>query len=681
MSFKFFRKNQKIMLWFVVILAIFTFTIFSVQSTMKTCFTQESIDDIGEFTLKDGTKLMISRSRYSGVHNTLRLLMSDNYTEAMVAPHIVLYEEASRAGIMVSDAELEERIKGLFGGNMVSQDQYRDIIVKTVGFRSVKQFEQLQREMITVDKFKGFHALADDLFLTQEIYEKFKVENEELKVDYLAFIAGDHADQVDAAAFEEKEIEDYYKTIRPGIGQEDLTIFEKFLLDFAYVDTSTIDFEAYAELTADVAIEEREVEQYYEVVKERYKIEKSPDAAEGDGEPTAKEEQAAEYRDISEVKEELEKELKVLALLEKAEKEWIDFAKENELLDKPAPTDEAETKADAPDPGAFFQSLCDKYKLSRKTSEDKVSWDTIETLDFFGSEGFKRRVKSLRKNYTFVIKPCVDCVTHVGFLVRVVERDEAKLKDLSEVRDLVVEDYAQKKRMDLAETAANDFKDALRAKAGVFPEVKPKVDQILAAAREDAEKRIAERRESQEDYTDEMAERYLEGTMRRAEAEANTELDPYLHRVYADTCAEKGLTPVVLDYFPKTEAQNRSAPEDASEAETFLKSRMGFIVSQLENDAFSNPLRDNDGNTFYLIHMVDRRFPPTSEMSYDDLTKGRERIEMDKMIARWQARQGAGAGATATAEDDPFSTEQIMKDYNVQFYRVEEPEEEAPAGN
>lgn len=702
MSFKFFRKYQKIMLWFVVILAIFTFTIFSVQSTMKTCFTQETVDDIGEYTLKDGTKLFITRTRYSEVRHALLRLMSDNYSEAMVVPHIVLYEEASRAGILVSKAELKEGIERLFGGNMISPDEYRNFIVKSVGFRSVKQFEQIQRERIAVNKFKGFHALADDLFLTQEIYEKYKVENEELKIDYLAFKADDYTDQVDAGAFEEAEIEDYYKTLRPGIGQEELTLFEKFLFDFAYVDTSSIDFEAYAELTADVTIEEREVAQYFEVVKERYKIEKPVelDAGEGDGEPAPEddEEEGAdenapseepadvepgdEYRELSEVKEELEKELKILALLDKAEKDWIDFAKESGLLEPPAPKDEtetenAETESDAPDPDAFFQSLCDKYALSRKTFEDKVSWDTIETLELFGSEGFKRRVKSLRKNYTFVIKPCADCVTHVAFLVRVVERDEAKLKELSEVRDLVVEKYAQTKRMELAENAANEFKDALRAKVDDFEEVKSKVEQILTAAREEAEKRIAERKESQEDYTDEMAERYLEGTMRRAEADANRELDPFLHRVYDETCTEMGVTPVVLDYFPKSEAQNRSAPEGASEAESFIKSRMGFIVSQLVEDAFSNPLRDNDGNTFYLIHMVDRRFPDPSAMSYDDLTKGRERIEMDKMIARWQATQGAGATATP-AEDDPFSNERIMKDYNVQFYRVEDSEEGAP---
>ncbi len=694
MSFKFFRKNQKIMLWFVVVLAIFTFTIFSVQSTMKTCFTQEIVDEMGEYTLKDGTKVKISLQRWRSVFHSLQsmaILTGQEFDQSQILPHLVIHEEASRAGLSVSDMELQDSLKAFFRGNIPSPEEYRQILTKGAGFHSVREFEDIRRELLVVDKFKGFHDMADDLFLTEEIYEKYKVENEELKLDYLAFKADDFVDQVDVTTFEEKEIEDYYKTVRPGIGQEELTVFEKFLFDFAYVDTEQIDFEAYAELTADVTIDEREVERYFGVVKERYKIEKPDDAGTetespaGETDETA-EEPAAEYKELAEVKDDLEKELKVLALIDKAEKEWTDFAKENDLFGSPAKKDEAEkdddasrSEADAPDADAFFQSLCDKYKLSRKTFEEKLPWDTLDTLERFGSDGFKRRIRSVRKNYSVVIKPCADCVTHVAFLVRVKEKDEAKLKDLSDVRDLVVEDLAQKKRMELAEAAANDVKDAMRAKVRAFPEVATKVDQIMATAREETEKRIKERQESQEDYTEEMAERYREGSMRSAESEANRELDPLLHRVFDETCAEKELTPVVVDYFPKTEAQNRSAAEDAPEAEKFLKARMGFIVSQLEKDAFSNPLRDNDGNTIYLVRMLDRRFPPPSAMSKEDITKERERIEMDKMIARWQARQGAGAASTAPVENDPFAMEQIIKDYNVQFYQRGDAEEEAPA--
>ena len=59
MSFRFFRKYQKVMLWFVVVITIFTFSIFSITSTMRACFSRGTTSTgVGEFTLLDGKKVV-----------------------------------------------------------------------------------------------------------------------------------------------------------------------------------------------------------------------------------------------------------------------------------------------------------------------------------------------------------------------------------------------------------------------------------------------------------------------------------------------------------------------------------------------------------------------------------------------------------------------------------------------
>ena len=70
MSFKFFRKHQRKMLWVVVIVTVFTFSIFSVTSAMRACFGRPT-GSYGEFTLLDGTVMPITLERQREVNEYL----------------------------------------------------------------------------------------------------------------------------------------------------------------------------------------------------------------------------------------------------------------------------------------------------------------------------------------------------------------------------------------------------------------------------------------------------------------------------------------------------------------------------------------------------------------------------------------------------------------------------------
>ena len=70
MSFKFFRKHQKSMLWVVVVITVLTFSIFSVTSTMQTCFRRKALP-VGVFTSSTGQEVEITERSFGHAVNHL----------------------------------------------------------------------------------------------------------------------------------------------------------------------------------------------------------------------------------------------------------------------------------------------------------------------------------------------------------------------------------------------------------------------------------------------------------------------------------------------------------------------------------------------------------------------------------------------------------------------------------
>jgi|GEM_PF-2265068 len=751
MSFKFFRKHQKFMLWIVVVITIFAFSIFSITSTMQACFRRGTADSAGEFTLLDGTHVVISQDRHSEAFHLLRKMMRENFNGEQVIPHIVLYEEAVRSGISMSDSELGRTIKGFFGDNLTPQD-YRQI-VRRLDFSTPAQFEKAVREITIVQKLKNLYSLSDDCLLTEDIYEEFKSQNEQFKLAYVPFFAAEYAKDLDPAALTDEELEDHYKKLRVGLARDEYLIPEKFTLDFAYLDLRAIDYEAYAELIEDVEVN-RDVDRYYGDVCERFRIdpnsqsggtEETPDegaAGEpaGSGEveestpvepppaedqegsapapaPVPQEEEPAPaatsedepgdapaanvevvtepiqepepqpaYRPVDEVRDVLEKELAVLELMNRAYRDWNSFVAENKLTAPPTPEPTGESDEDqgkeegsdaadgetgeqtTPDPDVFFQELCAKYKLSFQRSDELVSWPSLESLELFGSEDLQTRTKRMRRNQAVLIMPRGDH-PDVALIARVVAKDEAEKKDFELVKELVLEDVVQTKRMSMASEAAKAFKKSLEVRARELEEVKPEVDKKLAEAAENAAKQI-EARQSEEGFTEEDAQSIRDQETMKAETQITRLLQDHLYEVFDAACAAEGLPCEIIDYYSINLRRDReSVLEGDNEVVEFIKSYP--LVKSRTKDNVTFPIRDDVNEAFHVVRVLDRRDPPPESMTFEDLEAGRSGLRMQQIMARYQ-QSGAEAGGY---EEPRFTLQTINSLYQVKLYNREQEEQ------
>lgn len=701
MSFKFFRKHQKKMLWVVVIVTIFTFSIFSVTSAMRACFGRPT-GGYGEFTLLDGTVMPITLERQLEVKEFLNNIMRDRFTQDEVIKHIVLYEEAQHAGIRISDEEFQESIDSIFGRTL-TPEAYRNF-VRNFGFSSPREFEKAWREFITVNKLQVFYNQAEDCILTEDVYEEFKLQNEEFKVDYVAYNVENYADKLKAEDIEEEDLEEYYGQLRVGSAKEDYLIPEQFSFDVAYVDLEKVDFEDFAELTADITIEKDEAKWYYYQTEQRFVIEDEESTPDGDQEsgdtgtedPAGQDVEAQddEYRNIKkhvpfeEVEEQCANELKVIKLIDRALEDWVEFSLDNELTPKvgepPVKEEEPEEGApeegeDKPDPDAFFKELCKKYNLTYERIEGPVSWAALDTLEPFGSEEFKVRAKMLRPNQALVVKPGDASNTKLfPLLARVTKRVEPELKSLDEIRDILLEDYMRKEKMDLARQDAEGLINAMVAKLEELEDIKPRVEKIRESSTKKAEDEIASMT-LEGSFTEEKAQQIRDRYDRSVLVQIQNELRPERHRVFDEVCAESGLQTATIDYYSKTVSRDREALKEEGDAEYFIKGRMSFRITRMNENEISDPMRDEENGAYYIVRILDRQFPPPERMTAEDIDSGRKTLESNRMMARYQAQRAAQESGTPDASD-PFSVQNIKQKYQVRFSRPAEPEQPGGEG-
>ena len=372
MSFKFFRKHEKLMLWIIVVITIFTFSIFSVTSTMRACFRPKDLP-LASFVSASGKKVEITEHLYRHAWLLLRkmapLLGIKEVTEAEIYPHIILDYEAKEGGLKVTDGELK---------NFLSQFRFKstveyDNLVRRLGYITRKKFEEDLREVLRVAKLKQIIRSGEDLIRIQDLYDQFKIDNEEFKLAYVAFPSKGFEKEITRDQVDEKALASWYDGL-PAAAQEVKELFsepEKFSFDVAYLDlekTKYGDFEGLLGKEELKEIPEHEYQHRYDLTKERFAVksesgkEKAGDeAAEGEAEAGGKEkpgekkedkekegkekEEEVTYRNWKEdpeVKKTLEQEIRICRLLDRMSREWTAFARERKIIGEGAATGAAE---------------------------------------------------------------------------------------------------------------------------------------------------------------------------------------------------------------------------------------------------------------------------------------------------------------------------------------------------
>jgi len=756
MSFKFFRKHQKVMLWVIVVITILTFSIFSVTSTMKACFRQ-STKDYGQFVSMSGDEVTISQKEYRHTSvlyrqfNNLGLLPlfelktdpNRAITPQDVMTHIILYNEANEAGIKVSDGEINAILTNL--GLTRSKENYLRMISR-FQFGSPKNFEEGLRELAIVHKFKQLYKLSDKIILSEDLYEEFKVENEEFRLAYIPFTYISYADKVDAASIKAEEL----KTWFDGLAMIDRDVKdyfsepEKVEFDVVYLDLNEVKPEDFEDVTAEVTFEDRDVMQLYYESKERFRLDedeagdkeesgenqekgeedkdKNPDEekdaepgqdeAAGEDKDTEKskedpdgdieEEDTAKYRPFEEVKEQLEKECKLVKLVEKAHSEWVEYVREKDIIGKdlskepeeepedktePAPEEseksgendkgtgeqgemtpespeeeESIVKEEEKTPDEFFDSLVSKYHLSRDKVTGPVSVEDLPGLERYGSELLKRNANSLKLNNSSFFKPCEDHPS-LAYFIRVTTRIERRKMEIAEVQDKAMERYLRKKMADLAQKDAKDFLEALKEKCRGLDDVKGTIDQYTKTAMEKADERISKK----QDITDEDKEKIRSEELRKINPTIDQLLSRNLFKPFDEEAAARGFTVKEIDYFSKAIFRTPEFREMEDSAEKYL---MGNRVTfDLGTNGITDPLHHEAVDSWFVARVLDRRFPSPDSMTEEDYLSQRQvkerQIMMQKKYPQYFQEE---------KKEDPFAFEKIQADFQLKTIVSEEEE-------
>jgi hypothetical protein len=704
MSFKFFRKHQKVMLWIIVVITVFTFSLFSVTSTMRTCFKEkENVDAVAEFEDSSGKTVEVDLRKYWFAGGVLRLAtMMGIYppaTEEDVLSFVMLTHEADRAGISVADEEVADFVSFFMRMNQLStsKEDYRRM-VRMLGI-DIPRFEDNLRAFLKVDKYKRLVNITQDWVTSEDLYDEYKLENEEFKLAYVNYPYSDYDDEMDPSTVSEEELREWFDGLSMFSSEvrEYLSHPEEFEFDVAYIDLASADLDSYADLVEEEEPDAFEVQRYYDAVKDpRFKVEPTEEepAEEETPEDEAPEEETpeeaepeVEYVEMSEVKDELEQELKVAKLVEKACTEWVEYAREQDIIgkaDEEAPEEEESTE-EKETPDEHFDALLEKYRLSKDRVEGPVKLDDIKTLEGYGSDYLSRRIRHLQRNNGVYISPRTE---HPGkaFFIRVTKKVERKKMEFDEAREAALERYLHRKKFEMAQKDGMKLINAMKDKARELPEVQEVINQW----KEDAKNRALDSIENLGVIAPDELEARLsdaeEQEMRRMEGEINRLLDSHLYKFWDEEVKAQELVVHEVDYYNKSIIRD---PEFLQREDSPDKYVMSYRrIFDLGKNTIMLPINDRTGESWMVVRVVDRRFPPPSTMTEQDYLDTKMAMEQKRMQALRARAQGQtpgalGMGNQATApqdepepKPDPFSFKNLSEKYSLRLYKKAEDEAE-----
>jgi len=87
----------------------------------------------------------------------------------------------------VTDEDFRNAIKDWMGTDITHEQTEK--IWRVLGFRDMAEFEDAYKELLLVQAMKNVQTSVDDDDLTEDIFEEFRVENQQIKLEYAVFKA------------------------------------------------------------------------------------------------------------------------------------------------------------------------------------------------------------------------------------------------------------------------------------------------------------------------------------------------------------------------------------------------------------------------------------------------------------------------------------------------------------
>ena len=377
---------------------------------------------------------------------------------SLVWKQLLFVEEAKRMGIVVTAQEVESAVQGLalqmFGGQ-VNMPRSGLLQFLCSNFRlNTEQIDRTIREALLVEKLDSLLRSSTKM-TTEEIWQRYSLENEQVKFKALTLKAQDFLDSVNVT---EDEIRAYYEKYKNDEYRETAGNHGYKLPESVKLECLIAKFD---DVEKQVSVKEEEMKKYYEDNKEiQYKItgtESKPeeskenkaatkDASTTDKKNSKKEEKEATndskpqekkpsttYKSFAEVKEEIRKTLARQMAMEKAAEIMNKLDEEiYETMDK----------AERPS----FKDLATKYNVTYEIPKGKKSKNEFLTENDLkevlpGSDQIVQVAFEREKNEPSVPLDYVE--GKVVFLV--VDKRPSAPAPFEEVRNSVINDLKQEK--------------------------------------------------------------------------------------------------------------------------------------------------------------------------------------------------------------------------------------------
>jgi hypothetical protein len=598
MSFAVFRKYQKPLLWAAVIFSVLIFATFSGFGDLKAVLTRQDLAQIyGRFDVQtSGSRREVGLEEFVATRQNLNRFSwlqgsREGAEDEEVWAHIVRKAEAEACGLKVTDRDVSDLVRGMFGGQPVTRELYERLWRDQLHFGSAREMESFLREILLGMRWMEIQVEAAGVVGADEIYLRWRTDNE--LFDYEAVVVADLADDAVPEPSAE-ELAAYWD----GLAQP--------VREAKYQDPRRIDLlYAWAPLAAgeqglpDERLEglpepdEAQVTARFGLVR----AERWPEATEA----------------TPEMRAGLARELKVAAAAQAAR----------------AAFEAGEDRS----PEAFRAQM-EAAGFHVEDPEGLLGGDEIKALPEVGSEMLaawlaQTTVGNVHLDYPYGTQD------HVGLMLVTAEQASRPLS-LQEAHDALVRDWKASRK----DRPVRDWREALRAAARALPEcaaaIQPLLDDAAARAEEAAAALPADATEDQKAAARQQV----------LDAAERSDIAPRVagfERLAWDVVPRpEGARIQSFSGVPRSYARNPDGPEEAGSIERLL--RTAPAIFRLAVDSVSDVIRHAASSQSAAVRVTGRRFPEQAAMLADQAGMDLARKELSRQ-RRMEAQMALSSAA------------------------------------
>lgn len=404
------KENMRVILWFICVIIIVTFVFFGMRTPNINRGPSSQYAGIAfgkKISNEDYAK------SYKACYNQALMLYGNELPKAIehlnlkmqTWERIILTKEANNQHIAISDDKVRNRIIAIFGGPEDFDKEKYEVILANYFNTSPRAFEEEIRDSLKISKL--LETVTSNIIISdEEILEMYKMENEKVKV---AYIAVEPASFVDTITPSDSALKAYYN--------ENKDLFKtQPKINVQYIVLST------NKNISNVEVSREEIESYYASHRENFLI-----ALE-----TGSESEEPQYKPLANVKKEIE----TVLLKQQAKELALDQAviAEQQISD-----------------GATLDEVAKKCNLEIKETGLFSAAESIPEIGW--NFQFLKTAFSLQEDEESEITEMPDGY----YILKLKERKSSYIPEFNDTKDRVKQAYVAKEAVALANNKAADY--------------------------------------------------------------------------------------------------------------------------------------------------------------------------------------------------------------------------------